>query len=97
MYPELTSSTVGCTPARRGQRLHASRTPCIRSGKSKLPPGLDDLLRLIDVRYLFPTKPSAGVFDLTGDDRPFYYNPHSGELSLKFPKADNCCRGGILA
>ncbi|CED83673.1 dna repair protein rad5 [Phaffia rhodozyma] len=27
----------------------------------------------------------------------FYYNPYSGELSLKFPRVDQVCRGGILA
>lgn len=37
------------------------------------------------------------MIDLTADDHPFYFNPYSGELSLKFPKAERSCRGGILA
>lgn len=37
------------------------------------------------------------TIDLTADEKPFYFNPYSGELSLKFPKAEMNCRGGILA
>ena len=40
---------------------------------------------------------SNDFVDLTADDRPFYYNQYSGELSLDFPKAERRCRGGILA
>ncbi|KAL0951755.1 hypothetical protein HGRIS_008427 [Hohenbuehelia grisea] len=47
--------------------------------------------------YAFPPLPSTDdIIDLT-DDRPFYFNPYSGELSLQFPKAVKNCRGGILA
>ena len=37
------------------------------------------------------------TIDLTADEKLFYFNPYSGELSLKFPKAEMNCRGGILA
>lgn len=37
------------------------------------------------------------TIDLTADDHPFYFNPYSAELSLKFPKAERNCKGGILA
>ncbi|KAL5534034.1 hypothetical protein ACEPAG_494 [Sanghuangporus baumii] len=48
--------------------------------------------------YTFPPEPDRdGMVDLTLDETPFYYNTHSGELSLEFPQADNICRGGILA
>ncbi|KAL5535720.1 RAD5 [Sanghuangporus sanghuang] len=48
--------------------------------------------------YAFPPEPDRdGMVDLTLDETPFYYNTHSGELSLEFPQADNICRGGILA
>ncbi|KIY73614.1 hypothetical protein CYLTODRAFT_416990 [Cylindrobasidium torrendii FP15055 ss-10] len=49
--------------------------------------------------YTFPPRedPSTGVFDLTEEEKPFYFNPYSGELSLKFPKSERTCRGGILA
>ncbi|KAH8835605.1 SNF2 family N-terminal domain-containing protein [Flagelloscypha sp. PMI_526] len=49
-------------------------------------------------KYHFPSAPDDnGVMDLTEDDKPFYFNPYSGELSLKFPRAERNCRGGILA
>ena len=48
-------------------------------------------------RYAFPVEPGTGIIDLTAEERPFYYNSHSGELSLDFPNADNACRGGVLA
>ncbi|EJD03591.1 uncharacterized protein FOMMEDRAFT_81947 [Fomitiporia mediterranea MF3/22] len=48
--------------------------------------------------YTFPPEPDPdGMLDLTDEEIPFYYNSHSGELSLEFPCADNICRGGILA
>ena len=37
------------------------------------------------------------MIDLTADEHPFYFNPYSAELSLKFPKAERNCKGGILA
>jgi len=50
-------------------------------------------------RYFFPEKPAMDgeMIDLTADERPFYMNPYSGEMSLEFPKAERKCRGGILA
>lgn len=48
-------------------------------------------------RYRFPEEPVEGIIDLTAEQRPFYFNPYSGELSLVFPKAERKCRGGILA
>ncbi|KZT73229.1 hypothetical protein DAEQUDRAFT_721807 [Daedalea quercina L-15889] len=47
--------------------------------------------------YVFPPEPAKGIIDLTADDRAFYFNEYSGELSLQFPKAERKCRGGILA
>ncbi|KAF8899229.1 DNA repair protein RAD5 [Infundibulicybe gibba] len=49
--------------------------------------------------YVFPQEPCAEgePIDLTADDKFFYFNPYSGELSLQFPKAERNCRGGILA
>ncbi|KAJ7292782.1 RAD5-like protein [Mycena rebaudengoi] len=48
-------------------------------------------------QYVFPHPHDGGVIDLTADDKPFYFNPYSGELSLEFPKAERTGRGGILA
>lgn len=42
-------------------------------------------------------EPTDGVIDLTSDERPFYFNEFSGELSLDFPKAERKFKGGILA
>ena len=39
----------------------------------------------------------GNTIDLTADDKLFYFNSCSGELSLDFPKAERNCRGGILA
>ncbi|KAI0652443.1 SNF2 family N-terminal domain-containing protein [Trametes meyenii] len=47
--------------------------------------------------YTFPFDPNDDTIDLTADERPFYFNEYSGELSLDFPKAERKCRGGILA
>ncbi|KAJ7242607.1 P-loop containing nucleoside triphosphate hydrolase protein [Mycena haematopus] len=47
--------------------------------------------------YAFPLPNGGGVIDLTADEKPFYFNPYSGELSLDFPKAERRGRGGILA
>src|SRR5579859_2787855 len=49
------------------------------------------------IRYVFPPEPGNDVIDLTQDDKPFYFNPYSGELSLDFPRAERPCKGGILA
>lgn len=48
-------------------------------------------------QYAFPIKTDSEIIDLTADEKPFYFNPYSGELSLTFPKAERNCRGGILA
>lgn len=48
-------------------------------------------------RFVFPSEPSADIIDLTTNERSFYFNPYSGELSLEFPKAEVKCPGGILA
>ncbi|KAF8167532.1 DNA repair protein RAD5, partial [Crassisporium funariophilum] len=49
--------------------------------------------------YAFPQEPmlDGEMIDLTADEKLFYFNPYSGELSLDFPKAERSCRGGILA
>lgn len=54
-------------------------------------------LALYVARYTFPSEAVDGIVDLTADERPFYFNPYSGELSLEFPKAERKCKGGILA
>lgn len=48
-------------------------------------------------QYAFPIKNDSEIIDLTEDEKPFYFNPYSGELSLTFPKAERNCQGGILA
>ncbi|KAJ7640954.1 DNA repair protein RAD5 [Roridomyces roridus] len=48
-------------------------------------------------KYTFPHPLDGGVIDLTAEEKPFYFNPYSGELSLEFPKAERKGRGGILA
>ncbi|KAJ7762400.1 DNA repair protein RAD5 [Mycena maculata] len=49
-------------------------------------------------QYAFPHPQSdGGAIDLTADEKPFYFNPYSGQLSLEFPKAERKGRGGILA
>ncbi|TFY55395.1 hypothetical protein EVG20_g9332 [Dentipellis fragilis] len=47
--------------------------------------------------YRFPAEPVDGIYDLTAEEQPFYFNPYSGELSLEFPKTERKCKGGILA
>ncbi|CAA7268072.1 unnamed protein product [Cyclocybe aegerita] len=50
-------------------------------------------------QYTFPQEPviDGDMIDLTADDKLFYFNSYSGELSLDFPKAERNCKGGILA
>ncbi|KAF8956086.1 RAD5-like protein [Flammula alnicola] len=45
--------------------------------------------------YSFPSEPimDGAMIDLTADEKLFYFNPYSGELSLAFPKAERNCRG----
>ncbi|KAH7915692.1 SNF2 family N-terminal domain-containing protein, partial [Hygrophoropsis aurantiaca] len=47
--------------------------------------------------YVFPCEPRDGIIDLTDEEKSFYFNPYSGELSLEFPKAERKFKGGILA
>ncbi|KAJ3890429.1 DNA repair protein RAD5 [Lentinula edodes] len=47
--------------------------------------------------YAFPAKPDGGFIDLTEDEKPFYLNPYSGEMTLNFPRSERNCKGGILA
>ncbi|CAE6356649.1 unnamed protein product [Rhizoctonia solani] len=47
--------------------------------------------------YVFPFEEDEGVIDLCADERSFYFNPYSGELSLNFVKTENHKKGGILA
>ncbi|KAG8771692.1 DNA helicase rad5 [Ceratobasidium sp. 428] len=47
--------------------------------------------------YIFPFEDNDGVIDLCAEERPFYFNPYSGELSLDFVKSENYRKGGILA
>ena len=46
---------------------------------------------------MFPFEDDGGVIDLCAEERPFYFNPYSGELSLEFVRTENHWRGGILA
>jgi DNA repair protein RAD5 len=48
-------------------------------------------------RYAFPEEPVDGIIDLTAEEKFFYYNPYSGELSLECPKSERTFKGGILA
>ncbi|KAG8732122.1 DNA helicase rad5 [Ceratobasidium sp. 414] len=47
--------------------------------------------------YTFPFEDDDGVIDLCAEERSFYFNPYSGELSLDFVKSENHRKGGILA
>ncbi|KAF8514339.1 SNF2 family N-terminal domain-containing protein [Hysterangium stoloniferum] len=48
--------------------------------------------------YLFPYEEQEdGIIDMTEEQKPFYFNPYSGELSVTFPRAERKCRGGVLA
>ncbi|KAK0481797.1 P-loop containing nucleoside triphosphate hydrolase protein, partial [Armillaria novae-zelandiae] len=35
-------------------------------------------------QYAFPIRTDSEIIDLTADEKPFYFNPYSGELSLDF-------------
>ncbi|KAF9074978.1 SNF2 family N-terminal domain-containing protein [Rhodocollybia butyracea] len=43
--------------------------------------------------YAFPPKPDGQFIDLTKDEKLFYLNPYSGEMSLKFPRSERNCKG----
>ncbi|KAG9119359.1 DNA helicase rad5, partial [Ceratobasidium sp. 392] len=47
--------------------------------------------------YTFPFEDDDGIIDLCAEERSFYFNPYSGELSLDFVKSENYRKGGILA
>lgn len=87
------SRETGTASARKTNSLHPLWTEyvqlfAIRPGKCSS----------LYIRYTFPAEPDySGAIDLTADEQSFYYNAHSGELSLEFPRAENLCRGGILA
>ena len=71
---------------------------CIPSGASAYAQFWNTIVVDKEPRYNFPTRTAPGeVIDLTADERPFYFNPYSGELSLDFPRTERTCRGGILA
>jgi hypothetical protein len=91
----------GCIHSRPEKWTLESRHQCIRCGASKLN-NIPSIVNLPDDhvnRYIFPEKPFlyGELIDLTADEKPFYLNPYSGEMSLEFPKAERTCRGGILA
>ncbi|KAJ3978119.1 DNA repair protein RAD5 [Lentinula raphanica] len=46
--------------------------------------------------YAFHTKPEQGCIDLTADDKLFYLNPYSGEMTLEFPRSEHDCRGECM-
>lgn len=48
--------------------------------------------------YLWPKKDEDGIeIQFQGQQEKFYVNPYSGDLSLKFPRQEQHCLGGILA
>ncbi|KAI0784921.1 SNF2 family N-terminal domain-containing protein [Abortiporus biennis] len=57
----------------------------------------DQSLHPLWKEYIFPLEPNDGIIDLTAEEKAFYFNDYSGELSLEFPKAERKFRGGILA
>ena len=70
---------------------------CTHYGRSESTGHSFSVPTLTPRRFMFPSEPSPGIIDLTMNERPFYFNPYSGELSLEFPKAEIKCPGGILA
>jgi DNA repair protein RAD5 len=78
-------------------RLHAKPSRCTHYGASRFIALPYNSYLLDSVRYVFPSEPVEGVIDLTEDEKPFYFNPYSGELSLDFPKSERKFKGGILA
>lgn len=87
------SRETGTVSARKTNSLHPLWTEYVQSFADRL-----EKCSSLCIRYTFPAEPDhTGAFDLTADELPFFYNAHSGELSLEFPRAENLCRGGILA
>jgi hypothetical protein len=72
-------------------------SPCTLCGASKCPNHYIGADVNCSYRYVFPPEPRDGIIDLTEDEKAFYFNPYSGELSLDFPKAERKLKGGILA
>lgn len=47
---------------------------------------------------MWPTKDENSIdIPSKGQQEKFYVNPYSGDLSLKFPRQEQSCLGGILA
>lgn len=97
-YTFVTCEPAGCCLLRPDLRMRVRHHPCIPYGASELVLGPIFLFSLV-VRYAFPQEPvfDGDMIDLTADEKLFYFNPYSGELSLSFPKAERNCEGGILA
>jgi hypothetical protein len=91
----------GCTPWNQELTRLATQIPYTHYGKSassyfRSKP--NDLMIGVRHRYAFPYEElDDGIIDMTEEQKAFYVNPYSGELSLKFPRAEKRCRGGILA
>ena len=47
--------------------------------------------------FMWPTKDEGGSDISSEGQEKFYVNPYSGDLSLKFPRQEQNCLGGILA
>ncbi|CCM03639.1 uncharacterized protein FIBRA_05783 [Fibroporia radiculosa] len=77
---------------RKRSKLNAPSLERVEPFSLRLPAETNDVCR-----FIFPPEPADGVIDLTADERAFYFNEYSGELSLEFPRAERKCRGGILA
>jgi DNA repair protein RAD5 len=88
----MKSQEISTQSARDGQSLHPLWDQSVFALLSVEFSNIDLIFR-----YAFPVEPVQGMIDLTADERPFYFNSYSGELSLEFPKADTNCTGGILA
>ena len=76
--------------ARQEQTMHPLWKECVATSDNLGYPNTT-------ARFAFPSNPHEGIIDLTADDKPFYFNEYSGELSLEFPKAERKFKGGILA
>ncbi|GAA5974575.1 hypothetical protein JCM5350_001200 [Sporobolomyces pararoseus] len=66
---------------------------------SSMETGEEEVRKSSSIHPLWETYqfPSASSANSNSNSDLFYYNPYSGELSLRFPKASTKCRGGILA
>lgn len=99
LHTNLIQMIVGCTLWKLVPWMLATLRRCILYGRSR------DIFHnvynswLTGCRYAFPQEPvmDGDAIDLTADEKLFYFNPYSGELSLTFPRAERNCKGGILA